>query len=180
MEKLASYLDEHPTVEQEFKKDGYSTDQIELLKRKGVYPYDFTSSFESLNVTHLPSKDEFYSCLNEEGISDDDYAHAQLVWSTLNIRDIGHYSDVYLKCDVLLLSEVFEDFREKCLKSHKIDAAQHITLAGFTFDAAFLFSDVKLELLTDVDMLLMVEKGIDYLCSHHILRIPSYFMFCIL
>ena len=96
-----------------------------------------------MRVTHLPAKDEFYSCLNDEGISDDDYAHAQLVWNSLNIQDVGHYSDVYLKCDVILLCEVFEDFRDNCLKSYNLDAAHYFTIAGFTWDALLQFSKVK-------------------------------------
>ena len=79
LDKLASYLTKHPIVEKEFETDGYSLKQIQLLKRKGVYPYKFTSSFDSLNTYHLPTKEEFYSRLNDKYISDEEYEHAQAV-----------------------------------------------------------------------------------------------------
>ena len=81
----------------------------ELLTRKGVYPYDYVSSLEKLSETQLPPKEEFYSKLNDEDISDDDYQHAIRVWNTFKCKSIRDYHDLYLKSDVLLLSDVFEN-----------------------------------------------------------------------
>ena len=159
LDKLASYLTNHPIVEKEFETDGYSSEQIQLLKRKGVYPYEFTSSFDSLDTNHLPTKEEFYSRLNDEHISAEEYAYAQTVWNAFKIYDLGQYCDLYLKTDVLLLADVFEDFRDNCIKSYHLDAAHYFTTPGFTWDAMLKFTKVILQLLTDIDMLLFVERG---------------------
>ena len=73
----------------------------ELLTRKGVYPYDYVSSLDKLSETQLPPKEEFYSKLNDEDISDDDYQHAINVWNTFKCKSIRDYHDLYLKSDVL-------------------------------------------------------------------------------
>lgn len=160
LDELSSYMPHHPIVEREFEKDGYSSQQIQLLKRKGIYPYEFTSSYDSLKLPHLPTKEEFYSRLNNEGISDEEYAHAQTVWSSFGVRDLGQYCDLYLKTDVMLLADVFEDFRNNCMQSYNLDAAHYYTTPGFTWDAMLKFTNVKLQLLTDIDMLMFAERGI--------------------
>ena len=163
LDKLSSYLEDHPIVNHEFAKDGYEQQQIKLLKRKGVYPYDFTSSLESLKVTQLPPIEQFYSFLNKENIASEDYAHAQTVWDTFQIQDLGQYSDLYLKTDILLLADVFENFRNNCMASYQLDCAHYYTTPGFTWDAMLKYTNVKFELLMNIDMLLFVEK--DKLCS---------------
>ena len=90
-------------------------DSVELLTRKGVYPYDYVSSIEKLSETQLPPKEEFYSKLNDENVSDDDYQHAINVWNTFKCKTIRDYHDLYLKSDVLLLADVFENFIKTCL-----------------------------------------------------------------
>ena len=91
---------------------------IELLTRKGVFPYDYVSSLNKLSETQLPPKEEFYSQLNDEDISDDDYQYAMNVWNTFGCQSLRDYHDLYLKSDVLLLSDVFENFRKTCLKHY--------------------------------------------------------------
>ena len=88
---------------------------IDLLTRKGVYPYDYVSSIEKLTETQLPPKEEFYSKLNDEVITDDDYQHALNVWNTFQCKTIRDYHNLYLKSDVLLLADAFENFRKTCL-----------------------------------------------------------------
>lgn len=160
LERLSSYLEEKKITRQEFQKDGYSSEQINLVLKKGVYPYDYTSSLEKLQVKELPQKEDFYNKLNDCDISEEDYQYAQLVWKTFNIDNLGSYSDLYLKTDVLLLADVFENFRSTCMQAYGLDPAHYFTTPGLTFDAMLKYTNIKLELLTDVDMLLMVEKGV--------------------
>ena len=117
---------------------------MELLTRKGVYPYDYVSSIEKLSETQLPLKSEFYSKLNNEDITDADYQHALNVWNTFKCKTIRDYHNLYLKSDVLLLADVFENFRKTCLRHYNLDPAHYYT--G--------------QLLHDYDMLMMFERGI--------------------
>ena len=88
---------------------------------KGVYPYDYMDSSEKFNDTQLPERKDFYSLLTDDDISESDYRRAQEVWNTFRIKDMGEYHDLYLKSDILLLSDVFENFRETCLLNYIMD-----------------------------------------------------------
>ena len=112
------------------------------------------------NETELPSKDKFYSKLNLEDISDDDYAHAINVWNTFNISNLGEYHDLYVKLDTALLADVFENFRDKHIEIDKLDPAYFLTTPGLSWWACLKKTGVKLELLTDENMFLTYEKGI--------------------
>ena len=138
----------------------YSGDKFNLLARKGVYPYEYMDSLEKLEETKLPPKEAFYSRLNDGGISDEDYAHAQKVWNVFRMKYFKDYHELYNKVDVLLLADVFENFRNICLENYELDPAHYYTAPGLAWDAALKVTDVNLELLSDIDMLLMVEKGI--------------------
>ncbi|CAH3154498.1 unnamed protein product, partial [Porites evermanni] len=131
-----------------------------LLTRKGVYPYDYVSSIEKLSETHLPPKQGFYSKLYDEDISDEDYQHAIKVWNTFGCKTIRDYHDLYLKSDVMLLADVFENFRKTCLKHYKLDPAHYFTSPGLAWDACLKTTGQRLELLHDYDMLMMIERGI--------------------
>ena len=138
----------------------YSGDKFNLLARKGVYPYEYMDSLEKLKETTLPPKEAFYSRLNDGGISDEDYAHAQNVWKTFKMEYFKDYHELYNKVDVLLLADVFGNFRNICLKNYELDPAHYYTAPVLAWDVALKVTDVNLELLSDIDMLLMVEKGI--------------------
>ena len=153
------------------KDDFYNTKEIlkenvDLLTRKGVYPYDYVSSDEKLFETQLPPKEEFYSKLNDEGIPDDDYQHAINVWNTFKCKIIRDYHDLYSKSDVLLLSDVFENFRKTCLYYYNLDPAHYYTSPGLAWDACLKETGQELQLLHDYDMLMMFEKGIRGGISH--------------
>ena len=141
-------------------------ENVELLTRKGVYPYDYVSSFEKLFETQLPPKEEFYSKLNDEDITDDDYQHAINVWNTFKCKTIRDYHDLYLKSDVLLLSDVFENFRKTCLKHYNLDPAHYYTSPGLAWDACLKETGQELQLLHDYDMLMMFERGVRGGISH--------------
>ena len=85
------------------------------MKKKGVYPYDYMDSTSKFNDTQLPNREHFYSLLTDENISEDDYQHAKDVWNTFNLKNMGEYHDLYLKSDILLLNDVFQNFRKTCL-----------------------------------------------------------------
>ncbi|XP_023314539.1 uncharacterized protein LOC111693627 [Trichogramma pretiosum] len=159
LDKLAKNLKQQPTLRKVFGQD-YNGAQIDLLTKKGVFPYEYISSLEKLQETALPPPEQFYSSLTDSDISTKDYEHAKEVWDSFKISNLGEYSDLYLKTDVILLVEVFENFRKTCHEAYELDPAHYYTLPGYSWDAMLLYTQVELELLTDVDMLLFVEKGI--------------------
>src|SRR5258708_6082285 len=138
----------------------YSGKQRDLLLRKGVYPYDYVDSISRFSETELQPKSSFYSKLNDSNISDEDYEHAQTVWKEFGFKTFKEYHDLYNVSDVLLLSDVFENFRDVCMKNYKLDPGWYYTSPGLAWDAALKLTDVQLELLNDIDMLFMIKRGI--------------------
>ena len=115
---------------------------------------------KSFNGTQLPDKETFYSELNKEGITNEDYVHARKVWDVFKIKDLGEYHDLYVQSDTILLAEVFENFRNKCIEIYQLDPAHFALVPGLAWQACLKKTGVELELLTDNDMLAMVENGI--------------------
>ena len=136
----------------------FDGEEMALVTRKGVYPYEYTDNWARLDENRLPSKEDFYSGLKEADIEEEDYEHAVDVWRHFGCATIGEYSDLYLKIDVHL-ADVFETFRDVCLKSYAIDPAYYYTTPGMSFDCMLKKTAVELELLSDYEMLLMFEKG---------------------
>ena len=141
-----------------------------LLLRKGVYPYEYMDSWEKFDETSLPNKEAFYCSLDMEDITDVDHRHAKRVFKSLNNKNLGDYHDLYVQGDTLLLADVFENFRNKCIEIHELDPAHLLSASGLVWQACLKKAEVKLELLTDVDTLLMVEKGIRGRICHAIDR----------
>ena len=129
------------------------------MAKKGVYPYDFMDSFDKFKE-QLPPKEEFYSILNDKHIKDEDYKHAQNVWNKFNRKNMGEYHDLYLQSDILLLADVFENFRKTCLEYYKLDPCHYFTSPGLSWDAMLKMTSIKLELMTDIDMFQFIEKGL--------------------
>ena len=138
----------------------YSSKQYELLVKKGIYPYEYMSEWNKFKETKLPSKEAFYSKLNMVGVSSENYEHAKSVWKEFEIKNLGEYHDLYLKTDVILLANIFEAFREVCLKNYGLDPAHFYTAPGLAWKACLKKTRIRLELLLDPDMLLMFERGI--------------------
>ena len=130
-----------------------------MLLRKGVYPYEYMDSWERFNETSLPPKKDFYSELTLEDISDKDYEHAQKVFNEY-CTNMDNYHDLYVQTDTLLLGDVFEKFREKCIEIYGLDPSYFYSAPGLAWQACLKKTEVKLELLTDYQMLLMIEEGI--------------------
>ena len=109
LDKLVSNL---PKEVLKYTSEVFKGKRFDLMSQKGVYPYDFMDSFEKFDQTELPTKDQFYSVLNDQHITDDEYDHAKKVWNIFKIKTMGEYHDLYLGSDVLLLTDVSENFRK--------------------------------------------------------------------
>ena len=105
-----------------------------------------------------------------EDITDVDYRHAKRVFKSLNNKNLGDYHDLYVLSDILVLADVFENFRNMCIKVYELDPAHFLSAPGLSWQACLKKTEVELELITDLDMLLMVEKGIRGGICHPILR----------
>ena len=131
----------------------------DLLYKKGIYPYEYMDSWGRFSEAKLPDKEKFYSKLNDEHITDEEYAHAQTVWETFECKTLGDYHDLYVKTDVALLADVFENFRNLCQGQYGLDPAHYYTSPGLSWDALLKKTGVELELFTDLEMYLFVERG---------------------
>ena len=134
-------------------------EQFKLVKRKGVYPYEWADRFKKFDWSCLPSKECFFSSLKGKGISDEEYDRACKVWNVFGMKTFSEYHDLYLKCDVLLLCDVFEKFIDICLKYYGLDTCYYFSSPGLAWDAMLKMSGVRLRLIDDVDMHLFIEKG---------------------
>ena len=156
LDKLVSNL---PAEALKYTNKIFRKEKFKLMTRKGIYPYDYMDSFEKFNKTELPTKEEFYSILSDEHITNEDYCHAQKVWNTFQLQTMGEYHNLYLKSDILLLADVFENFRKTCLQYYKLDPCHYFTSPGLSWDAMLKMTNIKLELMTDIDMFQFIEKG---------------------
>ncbi|XP_066585457.1 uncharacterized protein [Prorops nasuta] len=143
LDKLSSYLEESQLKNLVSQFPGLTEEQYSMLTRKGIFPYDYIDCISRLGETTLPPRELFYNRLSDSHITEEAYNHAKDVWTKFKIRTLGEYSDLYLKTDILLL-----------------DPAHYYTLPSFTWDAKLKHTGIKLELFTDVDMLLFIERGI--------------------
>ena len=168
LDKLVSNL---PKEAFKYTSEEFTGKEPSQMSQKGVYPYDYMDSFEKFDQTELPTKDQFYSVLNDQQITNDEYDHARKVWKTFNIKTMGENHDLYLKSDVLLLADVFENFRKTCLQYYKLDPCHYFTSPGLSWDAMLKMTNIKLELMTDVDMFQFIEKGmrggVSYIANRH-------------
>ena len=137
----------------------FEGEQLSLMTKKGVYPYDYMNSFKKFEDSRLPKKEDFFSIMNNEHITDEEYQHAQNVWNEFGLSSMGEYHDLYLKSDILLLADVFENFRKTCQEYYELDPAHYFTSPGLSWDAMLKRTETELELISDVDMFLFIEKG---------------------
>ena len=133
---------------------------LDLLTGKGVYPYDYMDSFDKFNDEQLPSKEQLYSRLTEEEITNDDYKKAKQIWTHFDIKNVGVYHDFDLKTDVLLLTDVFENFRDMCLSFYGLDPVYYYTLPKLTFDAMLKLTDIEIDLVYNQEMYELIEVGL--------------------
>jgi hypothetical protein len=145
-------------------------EEFKLMTQKGVYPYDYITSYNVLHEKELPSIESFYSKLTNTNCSEDAYKQAQHVFKTFKCKSIMDYHNLYLTSDVLLLADIWDNFREVCYRIYQLDANYYYTSPGLSWDAFLLHTnedyqtkhkkDFEIELITDVDMYLLVEASI--------------------
>ena len=140
------------------------------MLRKGVYPYEYMDTWERFNEKLLPSKKDFYNNLNMEDVNNIDYRHANNEFKGFKLENLGDYHDLYVKSDTLLLADAFNNFRDMCIKEYELDSSHFLSLPRLAWQACFKKTNIELELLTDYDMLLMVEEGIRGGICHSIQR----------
>ena len=134
----------------------------DLVFRKGVYCYEYMKGPEQFLETELPPREAFYSQLNEHELSADDYKVAEETWNTFECKTLKDYHDFYLKLDVTLLADIFENFRAVARSTYGLDPAHYWSLPGYSWDACLKQTKVELELLTEKDaqMYLFIESAI--------------------
>ena len=108
----------------------------------------------------MSDKEAFYRSLNMEGITDVDYRHESRVFKNLNNKNLGYHYDLHVQSDTLLLADIFENFRNRCIEIYQLDPAHILSAPELAWQVCLKKTKVKLELLTKNDMSFMVEKGI--------------------
>ena len=138
----------------------YTPEEVELIKQKGFYPYEYMDVIEKFNDLKPPPQNAFFSKLSGRGITEKNSKHVWNVWNTFKMKTFKDYHKLYNETDVLLLADVFENFRNLCLKIYGLDPVYYYTAPGLAWDACLKMTNINLELLSDPNMLLMFEKGI--------------------
>ncbi|MCG7877069.1 MAG: DNA polymerase [Candidatus Thiodiazotropha endolucinida] len=140
-------------------QEEFSHEQSRLLLRKGIFPYEYIDDIKRFEETELPPIEAFYSQIKNESVSQSEYAHALNVFKIFELKNLGEYHDLYLKTDVVLLCDVFEQFRNMCLAQYDLDPCHYYTSPGLSWSACLKKSSVCLELLCDIDQLNFIERG---------------------
>ena len=181
LDKLAKNLSD-----EDFKYlvEEFGSKNLELLKQKGAYPYEYMNSFERFNEKKLPARKYFFSSKKKRKIDDDgkksdghislkNYLTCEKIWDNFDIKDMGDYHDHYLKKDVLLLADIFEKFIGTCLKCYGLDPCHYFSSPGLSWDAMLKMTGVKLEKISDIEKYLFFEKGlrggISYIAKRYVL-----------
>ena len=160
----------------------FGSENLELLKQKSDYPYEYMNSFERSKAKKLPDSEYFYSFTKDGKIDDDgkisdvhisvkDYLACEKIWDKFEIKNMGYYHDHYLKKDVLLLADVFEKFIDTCLKYYGLGPCHYFCSPGLGWDAMLKMTVIKLVKISDIDKYLFIEKrlrgGISYIAKRY-------------
>ena len=161
LDVLAGNLKEFPLLKEQFDKvwSFKNPQDMLLLCQKGVYPYSHIKNFEVFEETSLPQKEAFKNDLTGDDLPEEKYVFAQQVWKTTGCQTLGDFHDLYLYQDIFLLADIFEQFRQVCLKNYQLDPAHYYTVPGLAWDAALKFTKIKLETLYDIEMHQFLENG---------------------
>ena len=160
----------------------FGSENLELLKQKGDYPYEYMNSFERFNEEKLPARKYFYSSIKDGKIGDDgkisdghisvkDYLICEKIWDKFNMENMGDYHDHYLEKNVLLSADVFKKFIATCLRFYGLDPCHYLSSPGLSLDAMLKVTGGKLEKISDIDKYLFIEKrlrgGISYIAKRY-------------
>lgn len=159
LDALASNLKVEDKKHTRINFNGLSNTVFELLTSKGIFPYDYFDGKDRFDDIALPSIEQFYSKLSNTKCSERDYAKAKIVWDSLKCETFRDYHDIYLKTDVLLLADVFENFRDVCMDNYGLDPCHYITAPSIAWDAALKMTKVELQLFSDYEMYMFVERA---------------------
>ena len=147
----------------------FGSRNLELLKQKHAYPYEYIDSFERFSEEKLPDKKFFYSSDRTSGvnsekldgrISDEDYLTCNKIWNEFSMKNMSDYHDHYLKKDALSLADGFEKFIDTCLKFYGLDPCHYFSPPGLSWDEMWKITGVKLGKFFDIDIYLFTEKGL--------------------
>ena len=149
----------------------FGSENLELLKQKDAYPYEYMNGFERFNEDKLPARKYFYSSIKDGKIGDDGkisdghisvkyYLTCEKIRDKSEMKNMGDYHDHYLKKDVLLSVDVFETFIATCLKFYGLDPCHYFSSPGLSWDAMLKMIGVTLERISDIDKYLFIEKGL--------------------
>ena len=154
-----------------YSSEEFSGEKLKLVKEKGIYPYEYMNSFKRFNKDKLPDKSKVFSSLKDNCISKEDYDGAIKVWNVFKIKTLGEYHDLYLKTDVLLLSDIFENFIKLCLNYYELDPSHYFSSPGLSWDSMLKMTGIKLQTISDINVHNFIEKGmrggISYICKRH-------------
>ena len=139
----------------------FSGKKLDLVKKKGVYPYEYFNSFKKFKESELPDIDKCFSSLKDCSISEKEYQRACDVCKVFKIKNLGEYHDLYLKTDVLLLRDVFEKFINACLKDYGLDPCNYISSPSLSWDPMLKMTGIQLEKIDNIDVYLFLEKGME-------------------
>ena len=155
---LANNLQNHPLTKT--LKEEYPNLDDNVMRRKGVFPYAYFDSLDKLSESFLPPRSEFKNDLTKEECSEEDYQHAHEAWNLFNCKTFGDYMRAYLKLDIVLLADVFEEFRKLALQQDGLDPVHFVSLPGFSYMSAFKMTGDTIHLLQDADLYSLFERGI--------------------
>src|SRR5699024_2665607 len=162
IDSLAKNLDDKKKIQLHnfCKENKFRKNKFKLLSKKGIYPYEYMNSREKYDENKLPPREAFYSNLTGKHISRKDYRHAKKIWKKFDIKSMKQYTELYNTVDVLLLHDVFTEFRKVCYKAYGLDPLWYVSAPGLSWDAMLKLTEVKLETLSDPTMYSIFERGI--------------------
>ena len=138
-------------------RNNHNDEQFKLLLRKGVYPYEYMSNWDKFEEEDYLLWKSFTANLTWQKQHAGLWTRAKSL-ERIQAENLGEYNDLYLKTDELLLSKVFETFRNTCSEHYKLNPANFYTSLGWAWQACLKKTSIRLEPLTDLNMLLMFEK----------------------